>query len=83
MPMRCPCDALYRTKPLVVPPNTSFDLWKPQGHLLAYYASYEETPIHCANYKERNMLDCCMITQIRPASIYNDGECWIMSECGS
>ena len=39
---------------------------------MAYYAGYEDTPIHSKVQKERNMLDCCMITQIRPVSINPD-----------
>ena len=40
-----------------------------QGHILCYYASYEDTPIHSiTEYKERKWLECCMITQIRPVS---------------
>jgi hypothetical protein len=43
-----------------------------QGHLMAYYAGYEDTPIHSKEHKERNMMDCCMITQIRPVTLMAD-----------
>jgi hypothetical protein len=39
---------------------------------MAYYAGYEDTPIHSKEHKERNMMDCCMITQIRPVTLMSD-----------
>ena len=45
-----------------------------QGHLLAYYSGVEETPLHSKDKKERNLMDICMVTAIRPVSKSPDAQ---------
>lgn len=43
-----------------------------QGHFLCYYSDYADCPLYCKEQKERNVIDLCKTTFIRPITSAKD-----------
>ena len=43
-----------------------------QGHFLCYYSEYVDCPLYCKEQKERNVIDLCKTTFIRPVASGKD-----------